>query len=269
MPIKKIDIVVGILDGTKDILKNFLQDLFKLEPNMTLEKIAEVLSPYLDDTIKKYEERGLKYSSGKFSVKYVDKKHFKLEFGMYFQDEKGTWHKCANESDARDSELLEAGAWKTVKALKVITFPILNPEDKDESEDEPITKEETPPPVPPKKNIFNRETPSVKELVDFLDSANNWQEFETCLKEFLIEIPLAFKNEGIEDYSAKLFSYVEGDVILHVVYRAYYKENGKWVKKNISRKLDELEAPTWATKGLSATETDVTARYEKKLRLNI
>ena len=43
---------------------------------------------------------------------------------MYFRDEEGKWHKCANESDLRDYTLLEAGAWKTIKALKTITFPI-------------------------------------------------------------------------------------------------------------------------------------------------
>ena len=95
---------------------------------MTLEKISDVVSPRLDDMIKKQEDRGLKYSAGKFHVKYADEKHFQLEFEMYFQDEEGKWHKCANESDLRDAELLEVGAWKTIKALKVITFPIEKPQ---------------------------------------------------------------------------------------------------------------------------------------------
>ena len=43
---------------------------------------------------------------------------------MYFRDAEGKWHKCANESEKRDAELLEAGTWKTLQALKVITFPI-------------------------------------------------------------------------------------------------------------------------------------------------
>ena len=105
--------------------KNFFVDLFR--PDMTLEKIAEVVSPRLDDTIKKYESRGLKYSAGKFSIKYADEKHFALDFEMYFQDEEGKWHKCANESEPRDAMLLEDGAWKTIQALKVITFPIEKP----------------------------------------------------------------------------------------------------------------------------------------------
>ena len=98
---------------------------------MTLEKISDVVSPRLDDMIKKYEERGLKYSAGKFHVKYADEKHFQLEFEMYFQDDEGKWHKCANESELRDATLLETGAWKTIKALKVITFPIEKPQSKD------------------------------------------------------------------------------------------------------------------------------------------
>lgn len=118
---QKIEMVADLVVAAK----NFFVDL--LRPNMTLEKISEVVSPRLDDTIKKYEARGLKYSAGKFSIKYADEKHFQLEFEMYFQDDEGKWHKCANESELRDAELLEEGAWKTIKALKVITFPIEKP----------------------------------------------------------------------------------------------------------------------------------------------
>lgn len=115
---QKIEMVADLVAAAKDFFVNLLR------PNMTLEKISEVVSPRLDDTIKKYEERGLEYSAGKFSIKYADEKHFKLEFEMYFRDEEGKWHKCANESEDRDATLLEEGAWKTVKALKMITFPI-------------------------------------------------------------------------------------------------------------------------------------------------
>lgn len=117
----KIEMVADLVEAAK----NFFVDL--LRPDMTLEKISDVVSPRLDDTIKKYEARGLKYSAGKFSVKYADEKHFQLEFEMYFQDDEGKWHKCANESEPRDCQLLEVGAWKTIKALKVITFPIEKP----------------------------------------------------------------------------------------------------------------------------------------------
>lgn len=122
----KIEMVADLVESVKE----FFVDLFR--PNMTLEKIAEVVSPRLDDTIKKYEARGLEYSAGKFSIKYADEKHFQLEFEMYFRDEEGKWHKCANESDKRDRDLMEEGAWKTVQALKVITFPIQKPQSKDD-----------------------------------------------------------------------------------------------------------------------------------------
>ena len=122
----KIEMVADLLESAKE----FFIDL--LRPNMTLEKISEVVSPRLDDTIKKYEERGLKYSAGKFSIKYADEKHFQLAFEMYFQDDDGKWHKCANESDLRDFALLEDGAWKTVKALKIIQFPIEKPKTKND-----------------------------------------------------------------------------------------------------------------------------------------
>ena len=123
---QKIEMVADLVAAAK----NFFVDL--LRPNMTLEKISEVVSPRLDDTIKKYEARGLEYSAGKFSIKYADEKHFKLEFEMYFRDEEGKWHKCANESEDRDASLLEEGAWKTVRALKIITFPIEKPKSKDD-----------------------------------------------------------------------------------------------------------------------------------------
>ena len=122
----KIEMVADLVEAAK----NFFVDLFR--PNMTLEKISEVVSPRLDDTIKKYEARGLEYSAGKFSIKYADEKHFQLEFEMYFRDEEGKWHKCANESDLRDATLLEVGAWKTIQALKVITFPIEKPKSADD-----------------------------------------------------------------------------------------------------------------------------------------
>ena len=118
----KIEMVADLVEAAK----NFFVDFFR--PDMTLEKISEVVSPRLDDMIKKQERNGLKYSAGKFSVKYADERHFQLEFEMYFQDIEGKWHKCANESDLRDAELLEVGAWKTIQALKVITFPIEKPQ---------------------------------------------------------------------------------------------------------------------------------------------
>ena len=117
----KIEMVADLIEAAK----NFFVDLFR--PDMTLEKISDVVSPRLDDTIKKYEAQGLEYSAGKFSIKYADEKHFQLEFEMYFRDAEGKWHKCANESDLREATLLEAGAWKTIQALKTITFPIEKP----------------------------------------------------------------------------------------------------------------------------------------------
>jgi len=123
---KKIEMVADLVEAAK----NFFVDL--LRPDMSLEKISEVVSPRLDDTIKKYEKNGLTYSAGKFHIMYADEKHFQLAFEMYFQDIEGKWHKCANESDLRDATLLEAGTWKTIQALKTITFPIEKPKSKDD-----------------------------------------------------------------------------------------------------------------------------------------
>ncbi len=105
-------------------IKDFFKDLLK--PNMTLEKIAEVASPRLDEIISKNEEKGLKYSAGKFNVKCLDDEHFGLEFEMYFKDSEGKWYTTGNESEPRKAELLDPKVWQTLQSLKVITFPIEN-----------------------------------------------------------------------------------------------------------------------------------------------
>ena len=116
---KSIDMAV---ESVKDFFKNLLN------PNMTLEDIADVASPRLDELIQKHEADGLAYSAGKFHIKYADEKHFQLEFEMYFKDKDGKWRKVANESELRELKLLEEGASRTLEKLKVITFPIEPPE---------------------------------------------------------------------------------------------------------------------------------------------
>ena len=108
-----------------EAVKKFFNELIK--PDMTIEKIAEVASPHLDKIIEQNEAKGLKYAKGKFKIEYVDDKHFTLEFEMYFKDDAGKWYKAANKSELRDAELIEPGSWKTLKALKVVEFPIGEP----------------------------------------------------------------------------------------------------------------------------------------------
>ena len=96
----------------------------------------------------------------------------------------------------------------------------------------------------------------------------NWKEIEGWLTEFLPKVKDALKEAGIYDYAAKLFSSVEGNV-MRLVHKLYYKENGKWVEKTTVREIDESEVPAWAKEGLSAKESDVTARYEKELELSV
>ncbi|MBR1397848.1 MAG: hypothetical protein IJ563_09995 [Selenomonadaceae bacterium] len=121
-----------------ETVKKFFHDLIK--PDMTIEKLAEVASPKLDDIIKKNAEKGLKYSAGKFKIIYLDDEHFALEFEMYFKDEAGKWYKAANKSEPRNAELIEPGSWKTLKALKVVEFPIGAPNDAEMSAAESSTK---------------------------------------------------------------------------------------------------------------------------------
>lgn len=116
------------VESVKDFFKNLLK------PNMKIEDIKAVAMPRLVELIEKNEKNGLQYSAGKFHVKYADKKHFRLEFEMYFKDDDDKWHKVGNESELRDFELLEAGAAKTLKALNVVTFPI-EIEEKNSSDD--------------------------------------------------------------------------------------------------------------------------------------
>ena len=122
-----------------EMVKKFFKDLIK--PDMTIEKIAEIASPQLDKIIEQNEEKGLKYSAGKFKIEYADDTHFTLEFEMYFKDDAGKWYKAANKSELRDAELIEPSSWKTLKALKVIEFPIGAPVDeKTKNAAKPINK---------------------------------------------------------------------------------------------------------------------------------
>ena len=98
--------------------------------------------------------------------------------------------------------------------------------------------------------------------------AANWEEVTKWLQDFLPKIQDALKSTGIVDYAAKLFSTVEGNV-MKLIHKLYYKENGKWVEKTTVREIDESEVPEWAKAGLSAKETDVTARYEKELAMTV
>jgi hypothetical protein len=108
-----------------ETVKDFFKDL--LRPNMQLEDIKQITFPRFQELIKKYEKKGYDYGGGKFYVKYVDEKSFKLEFEMYFRDAEEQWHKIANESELRDITLLEDSLIKTMATLKVAEFPIEAP----------------------------------------------------------------------------------------------------------------------------------------------
>ncbi|MBR5914006.1 MAG: hypothetical protein IKZ58_06560 [Selenomonadaceae bacterium] len=110
---------VGIAVET---VKDFFKDL--LRPNMQLEDIKQITFPRFQELIKNYTQKGYNYGGGKFYVKYVDEKHFKLEFEMYFRDEEEHWHKISNESELRDIKLLEDSLINTMKTLKTAEFSI-------------------------------------------------------------------------------------------------------------------------------------------------
>lgn len=125
---EKIDIAMEDAKVAVESVKDFFKNLIK--PDMKIEDIKEVAMPRLIELIEKQEKNGLQYSAGKFHVKFADDEHFQLEFEMYFKDAEDKWHKISNESELRETELLEAGAAKTLKALNVVTFPIDYTEEK-------------------------------------------------------------------------------------------------------------------------------------------
>jgi len=138
----KVESTVEVAKVAVESVKDFFKNL--INPNMTLEDIADVASPRLDELIRKHEADGLTYSAGKFHIKYADEKHFQLEFEMYFKDKEDKWQKVANESELRELKLLEEGASKTLSKLKVITFPIEPPENLPSRETKAIEEPETP-----------------------------------------------------------------------------------------------------------------------------
>ena len=160
-------VVTTVVEATKE----FFNEL--LHPNMTIEKIAEIAAPRLDDLIEQNEDNGLKYAAGKFKVGYVDEEHFSMAFEMYFKDADGKWYKSNGNSDPRDAKLLDIGSWKTLQVLKSVEFPITAPEQsekkkeaagKDEAADEaaaiaaPTTvKHEVEPTSAPKKSDIDLE----------------------------------------------------------------------------------------------------------------
>ena len=128
-------VVTTVVEATKE----FFNEL--LHPNMTIEKIAEIAAPRLDDLIEQNEDNGLKYAAGKFKVGYVDEEHFSMAFEMYFKDADGKWYKSNGNSDPRDAKLLDIGSWKTLQVLKSVEFPITAP-DQGEKKKESAGKDE-------------------------------------------------------------------------------------------------------------------------------
>lgn len=96
----------------------------------------------------------------------------------------------------------------------------------------------------------------------------NWEEVTKWLQELMAELQDSLKKLGVEGYTAKLFSNIQ-DGALKLVHRLYYKENGKWIEKTTTREIDESQVPEWAKAGLTEKETDVTARYEQELQLQV
>lgn len=133
-----------------ETIKDFFKDL--LRPNMELADLQQITFPRFQELIKNYEKKGYDYGGGKFYVKYVDEKHFRLEFEMYFRDEQERWHKIANESELRDISLLEDSLIKTMTTLKVAEFAI-EAEPSEKVEKNPAQAEKNPDQLEPPLEI--------------------------------------------------------------------------------------------------------------------
>ncbi len=160
------------LNTIVEMVKKFFQDLIK--PDMTIEKLAEVASPQLDNIIKKNAEKGLNYANGKFKIRYLNDEHFALEFEMYFKDEAGKWYKAANESEPRKAELMEPSAWKTLKALKVVEFPIGAPKTEEAAKVKPPVESQEPSDntIPKESKESSSNEITLEKLMDGKKTAN-------------------------------------------------------------------------------------------------
>ena len=95
-----------------------------------------------------------------------------------------------------------------------------------------------------------------------------WKRFENWLRKFLSKIRAVIRDSGIGEFTAKIISGVNGNV-MRLVHRVYYKEDGKWFEQTTVREIAESDVPAWAKEGLSAREINVTPLYEKQLELSV
>ena len=95
-----------------------------------------------------------------------------------------------------------------------------------------------------------------------------WKRFENWLRKFLSKVRAVIRDSGIGEFTAKIISGVNGNV-MRLVHRVYYKEDGKWFEQTTVREIAESEVPAWAKEGLSAREINVTPLYEKQLELSV
>lgn len=95
-----------------------------------------------------------------------------------------------------------------------------------------------------------------------------WKRFENWLRKFLSKVRAVIRDSGIGEFTAKIISGVNGNV-MRLVHRVYYKEDGKWFEQTTIREIAEADVPAWAKEGLSAREINVTPLYEKQLELSV
>ncbi|MBR6013604.1 MAG: hypothetical protein IK062_07475 [Selenomonadaceae bacterium] len=132
MPIKFLKTLFENIEET-DISK-LLTEMFKTPkikfdiedfPSIFTEKIDKII---LDKKAKSDEN----YVSGIFTIAYVDEKHYRCAFELYFEDKEGQINSISANSDLLDISNLTDDAIRGLKLGKIIKFKISEPTEVDQ-----------------------------------------------------------------------------------------------------------------------------------------
>lgn len=99
-------------------------------PVYSLDNFKEKYSLMLDKAIEKQEkETGNTFAGGEFCFVYVDEKHFKISYDLYFQAKNASWIKSSSESKPqRSDKYLTEDAIKELESQKIVKYEITAPE---------------------------------------------------------------------------------------------------------------------------------------------
>ncbi len=116
--------------GLQALIDTALKSLEQmLRPNMSLDEVAEKLSPRVDNIITKHINEGNKYAAGKFKIFAEENEKFAVNFELYFKDTDGKWLKVTSNSQALDAkEWLSPEAINELQEAREKVYDITAPE---------------------------------------------------------------------------------------------------------------------------------------------